>query len=388
MKKYLSKKERKVILSRLSDNQKNALFSAVSTSYKSYFANILAEFKGTRKWTFVKYIDHETIQDNVKCMCGKKLRHEFIMQHDENGEKRSIGIVHLQEELKMPDDIARRVLRGIHRINYDLDEILYKWYIGFVPNKFIKKYWSELQIKEEIRILNSAELPLLERHEKELIKQIKNLGNERKTNHNPYTDLNIITRKILLNKIDTNDYFNKFWPYIEGYIKKRNSFVPLTVLFGILVTSRKIPNDYFQGKQVLLPYFKQYLLSKNELITKKDNLDNIRFKHKNNIKIKDPNNIKLEIEFKGYDINNEFNKYPEINKNTIYESLESVICSVSLEDFNPIIRSLKEIKKNKYLAILTLKGYLKTDIDLRNRIVNTFIDEWYGEAKFKITEVD
>jgi hypothetical protein len=349
LKKYLSKKERTTILSKLSDCQKTSLFSAISMSHKSYFANILAKYKATEKWAFEKYIDHESIQENIRCMCGKKLRHEFIRQNIKTGEKRSIGVVHLQEELNIPDDIARKVIRGIHRINYNLDEILYKWNLGIQTNKFILDYWSKLKISEEIEMLKSVNLPLLEIHEKELFKQIKNLGNGIKTNHDPYVGLHSISRKILLGNINSMEYFNRFWRDIESYLKKRKGYFYITDLLGLLEKQNKIPRDFYQGKQVLLPYFERYLLSRNELIFKGYNTSDIKFMHKDQVNLTKSNSMKIELEFK---------TTQNLESNYIIMKIESAINYVSVKNFNPNLYSFKNI----YVYINTKQRNVATQV--------------------------
>ncbi|MCM3454764.1 DUF3883 domain-containing protein [Heyndrickxia oleronia] len=175
MKVYLSKRERSKLILSLSNKKRKALFSAISITHKSEFANLLASYKGTEKWEFIQYIDHGKLSKFAKCECGRSLRYEFVLKHKESNEIRSLGITHLQEELNIPDEIAKEIYKKIHNINYDLDEILVKEKQGWLLDKFIALYIenSKFKIPLEIDILLKANLPILERHVNRLFKEMK-----------------------------------------------------------------------------------------------------------------------------------------------------------------------------------------------------------------------
>jgi hypothetical protein len=176
----LSNAERAKRIKKLTKEQKEALFSSISITHKSEFANILASHKGTEKWEFSKYIDHGERLPYVKCECGRTLRYEFVLSHKESKNERSLGINHLQEELNIPEEIAKEVYKKIHTINYDLDEILEKYKEGWSLSPYIESYikYSNINIRMDIKLLIDVQLPLLDRHVNWLYDQIRKIKDQ------------------------------------------------------------------------------------------------------------------------------------------------------------------------------------------------------------------
>ncbi|MGD6870884.1 DUF3883 domain-containing protein [Sutcliffiella horikoshii] len=162
----LSSSERAEGIKKLKKEQKEALFTSISMTRKSEFASLLASHKGSERWDFHKYIDHGKRMQNVKCECGRTLRYEFVIAHRDTHITRSLGINHLQEELNIPEEIAKEIYKKIHNVNYDLDEILNKHYGGWKLNSFINSFIKSkklVDVREDIKILLSVNLPLLDR---------------------------------------------------------------------------------------------------------------------------------------------------------------------------------------------------------------------------------
>lgn len=55
---YFTEEERKAIIRSLSKSQRNALHVFSRLSKQSYFANVLASYKGTERFFFDGYVDH------------------------------------------------------------------------------------------------------------------------------------------------------------------------------------------------------------------------------------------------------------------------------------------------------------------------------------------
>lgn len=162
---YFTEEERKAIIRSLSKSQRNALHVFSRLSKQSYFANVLASYKGTERFFFDGYVDHGGVKKGVTCLCGKSLRYEFILRDIKSGQKISLGRTHFQKELDIPDHIARQVHKGIHQINIELDEILDKiWRNDTKLPQSIIKHINEIEFSEEIECLLNANLPLLRRH--------------------------------------------------------------------------------------------------------------------------------------------------------------------------------------------------------------------------------
>lgn len=196
---YLTPKERQKIILELTQPQKKALRLFSKLSQKSYFANVLASHKGTERYAFEGFIDHGSVSNRVKCLCGKSLRYEFILRDLHDNRSISLGRTHFQRELEIPDHIARLVTNGIHIINIELDEILHKIECNdFNLPQAILEHIDKLDLPSEIQCLRNAQLPLLGRHRKYLfdetkkyrlpIKQVSQIDNQTTTQQDRYLE--------------------------------------------------------------------------------------------------------------------------------------------------------------------------------------------------------
>jgi len=163
MKAYLTNEERGKIILQMTKEQKVALFRSLKLTHKSRMGNILAAYKGSREWEFYGYIDHGKVRKSIRCECGQPLRYQFILKNRVTGEKKSLGVIHLQDELKMSSKIANAVHKGIQKIDYDLDEILIRFKAGWKIPSYIERNLSELPLTKEMKLLLDHGLPLLER---------------------------------------------------------------------------------------------------------------------------------------------------------------------------------------------------------------------------------
>ncbi|KUP22050.1 hypothetical protein [Paenibacillus sp. DMB5] len=171
---YLTSEERQNIILKLTQPQKNALQVFSKISQKSYFANVLASHKGTERYVFEGFIDHGVVSNGVTCLCGKSLRYEFILNDVRENRSISLGRTHFQRELDIPDHIARLVTKGLHIINIELDEILYRFENNEIElPESILKHIHRIELPMEIQCLRNAQLPLLGRHKEYLFDHTK-----------------------------------------------------------------------------------------------------------------------------------------------------------------------------------------------------------------------
>ncbi|WP_336770069.1 DUF3895 domain-containing protein [Bacillus bombysepticus] len=160
----LSELQRERIFQSMSDEQRNYLEDHIRLDRRSMFANELADFKSDQQWELIDFIDAGEISD-LKCQCGRRLRRQYIVQNSVTGEIIKLGSTHFEEHTGIPKSIAGQVKKGIHKIQYDLDELL---------SKFDRKQLSKgliasckefgVEIPESIDGLNELDLPILDRH--------------------------------------------------------------------------------------------------------------------------------------------------------------------------------------------------------------------------------
>jgi hypothetical protein len=277
MKKYLTSAERTAILKGLTKKQKKTLFAAVGKRYRSYFADVLAKYKGTEDWVFYRYIDHGHVRKDVTCECGKPLRHQYILINKKTRKKLSLGSTHIIEELKIPESIAKEVLQGIHDINYDLDELLQKYHNDWELPEYIKINISKIKVPSEVKKLIDAGLPLLSRQLDLLYSKLSKLNSKDgckkliftlKENDGFGGDFKYEIKdesiyNVLIGKTDFNSYIYPFRQDIEQFLAKKKRYIPVYEIINYLV-GKGLPNELMYGQHALTNHFTQYLFqSKN-----------------------------------------------------------------------------------------------------------------------------
>lgn len=277
MKFYTKRKDRVEILKVLTKEQRRTLFKVIGKGYRSYFSNILAKYKGTEEWAFYGYIDHGRVRKEIKCECGRPLRHQYILINKKTKQKRNIGSTHLIEELQIPKDIAKEVAKGIHNINHDLDELLYKFNNGWELPLYIKKYINEIGISKDIEQLLRMELPLLGRHVDLLYTRIEKLisnGKEKSyivnINANEkgvfqYEVKNEDIYKILIGKMNFSNYFDRYLDDIHTYLRAQKKYVPIYDIVDYLVSNSGLANELMYGQHALTKFIINYLDQRGEL---------------------------------------------------------------------------------------------------------------------------
>jgi hypothetical protein len=277
MKRYLTQKDRATILKELTKEQKKTLFTVVGKRHRFYFADVLAKYKGTRDWGFYFYIDHGRVRKDITCECGRPLRHQYILVNKRTKEKRTIGSTHLIEGLRIPQDIAKEVLQGIHNINYDLDELLQKYNNGWELPPYVKKNIGRVNVPKDIKKLLVVDLPLLHRHLDLLFDKISKCNSKRrKTKHVFKTDNgfeyeieNNDIYKVLIGEIEPFSYINTFRQEIYRFLKKKVTYVPIYDVINYLVDVG-LPNDLMYGQHALTNYLRRYLEVRTDIATEMD----------------------------------------------------------------------------------------------------------------------
>ncbi|KZD48694.1 DUF3895 domain-containing protein [Bacillus cereus] len=164
MKTLLSELQRERILQSMSDEQRSYIEEHIRLDRRSMFANELAYFKSDQQWELIDFIDAGEISE-LKCQCGRRLRRQYIVQNSATGEIIKLGSTHFEEHTGIPKSIASQVKKEIHKIQYDLDELLSKFEKQQLSKGLIASCKEfEVEIPESIDGLNELELPILDRH--------------------------------------------------------------------------------------------------------------------------------------------------------------------------------------------------------------------------------
>lgn len=270
---YFTSEERRNIIRTLSKSQRSALHIFSKLSQQSYFANVLASYKGTETYIFDGYIDHGGVRGNVTCLCGKPLRYEFILRDVNNGGKISLGKTHFQRELNIPDHIARQVHKGIHQINIELDEILDKLWRG--DNKLpqtIEENITKLELSEEIECLLTANLPLLRRHIDYLFDATKILRHPSKKHLDATETLCKEFQDIRSGAIPYDQYIGGLYgDAIEEYLLRNKGYEPTYRIIDYLIKVYGLKNQLLYGQHALHKFFRIYLGNHPNYFEHKDN---------------------------------------------------------------------------------------------------------------------
>lgn len=292
---YLTQEERNLLFSKLSYKQQHYLQEFLKRGKKTVFASILAQQKGgysepesthiSTQWTLLDCIDAGTVSNELKCECGRSLRYQYIVKNLVTGRTLKFGKSHFQEHTGIPAEIVSEVLRGMSKIDYELDEILLKhkekWSleihegITFIP--------SEYSIPSDIQELLNLELPLLQRQVNRLIEIIKTnkqpsfleipITTQENTHQNEKNQISLFenetphynksSKEFYQNskeKIFLHDYLTfEEKDYIMTYLKDHDTVSTRQLCEFLIRDMRSYDKRYMSGKPQLYAYVASYL---------------------------------------------------------------------------------------------------------------------------------
>lgn len=177
---YLTEIERGNILKGLSSEQQTFLKESLKRGKKNAFAVVLAQQKGgyseedavhiAEKWSFVDYIDAgpEYRDKGCKCDCGYPIRYQYIVRNEVTGDVMKLSKDHFKLHTGIPAKIVAEVLKGLHNIDYELDELLYKVKMGWSLEDEGITLPVPIDVPEDIKGNLDLKLPLLDRQVKRL----------------------------------------------------------------------------------------------------------------------------------------------------------------------------------------------------------------------------
>jgi len=191
IKKYSDQEYTNAYLS-LNDEQRDVLNNFIKAGYKTKWLYILAMKKGLIKseeelvsmsetdidillnnleWDLIDYVDYLRVNPNVKCECGRALRHAYAVKHNPTGKVYVLGRDHFQQHTMLNPNDVKDIFSNFKLIDLEKIELLNK----VIENKdydIDKKINKNFEIPKDIVMQIKVKLPLLDRQ----IKRLKNNG--------------------------------------------------------------------------------------------------------------------------------------------------------------------------------------------------------------------
>lgn len=180
-----SSQERDEVLNSLTEEQRTFLLETLKRGKKTIFSNEIAKGKGTYtgsdqelnqeilEWEFIDLLDSGEGNRFYKCECGMSLRYQYIVKNLQTGEIKKFGKNHFEFHTNIPVSIVRDIIKGFEKIDYELDEILYKVENGWDSSIVNKALKSEIELPIDIQKHLELSLPLLDKQINKIEKIIR-----------------------------------------------------------------------------------------------------------------------------------------------------------------------------------------------------------------------
>lgn len=188
-KKYLDKCYQAIYCS-LNKDQKEVFNNFIKIGYQTKWAYKFAKDKGYLydelnynenieieelekdiEWRLEDYVDHFEVNKDIKCVCGKSLRHEYKLLHVPTNKIMILGSTHLEQHTNISKEDVQEIMRNFREIDKEKKEILEKVY----ENKdmdIISKVENGFDFPKDMIKQIEVGLPLLDRQ----IKRLKSSG--------------------------------------------------------------------------------------------------------------------------------------------------------------------------------------------------------------------
>ncbi len=131
---HLVPMERDIIFNGLSDEQQEYLRTFLKRGKQASFSSVLARLKGgeseddaehiSTQWILIDYIDAGEVSHDYLCECGRPLRYQYVVKNLVTDKILKFGKNHFEEHTGLSSEIVSAVIKGMHKIDKELDEIL------------------------------------------------------------------------------------------------------------------------------------------------------------------------------------------------------------------------------------------------------------------------
>lgn len=174
---HLTQKERGSLLNKATDKQKVFIKEYLKHGRRTVFSNVLAKGKASsvkdggvesaaKRWELIDYLDAGNdwqTQSQLFCECGRKLRYQYVVRNDKTGETKKFGITHFQDHTDIPPDLVKDIVKGIEKIDFEMDELLLKIADGWsLLAAGITGIPDSVEIPRDIQEHFDHDVPLLE----------------------------------------------------------------------------------------------------------------------------------------------------------------------------------------------------------------------------------
>lgn len=268
---YLTQTERDTMLQSLSLEQQNYLHEFLKRGKKTAFASVLAQQKGegledsnshiSTEWELIDFVDGGVVSNDLKCECGRALRYQYIVKNLKTNHILRFGKSHFQEHTNIPSHIVNEVVKGMTKIDYELDEILIK----------IKNSWSLLEsegidvpfyieVPPDMEAHISLNLPLLDKQVSRLrfILSENMKGNFQESNQG--SELFLFPEEQLYESLTNSEK-----EYINEYIKCYDTISIRHLCEHLISEIGSYNKRYTTGKPMIYPCISDYLDFLSEL---------------------------------------------------------------------------------------------------------------------------
>ncbi|MCG1023466.1 DUF3895 domain-containing protein [Sutcliffiella horikoshii] len=183
----LTQLERDSLLDTLSEPQKEFIVHFMKRGKRTQFSNLIAKWKAESKyeegaeetasiWELIDYIDAgpDWSAAGLQCECGRKLRRQYIVSNTITGVTHKFGRDHFQDHTNISPELAKSIIKGFDKIDFEMDEILIKIMDGWsLENEWLSSIPEDMVFPKDIAEHLGHDIPLLERQVNRLRYEIR-----------------------------------------------------------------------------------------------------------------------------------------------------------------------------------------------------------------------
>lgn len=173
----LTQSERDSLLETLSEPQKEFIVHFMKRGKRTQFSNLIATWKAESKgeegaedtasnWELIDYIDAgpDWSSAGLQCECGRKLRRQYIVSNKITGVTHKFGRDHFQDHTNISPELAKSIIKGFDKIDFEMDEILIKIMDDWsLENEWLPPIPEDMVFPKDIAEHLENDIPLLER---------------------------------------------------------------------------------------------------------------------------------------------------------------------------------------------------------------------------------
>lgn len=263
----LKQSDRDKIMESLGEDQKKFLMYFLKRGKRSAFANIMAKEKAgfgqgrgdtgdiANQWELLDFIDAGSNwrdESTLFCECNRKLRYQYVVQNRKTDEVKKFGITHFELHTGIPSFLAKQILKGLEKIDFELDEVLQKISNGWdLKDEGIFNIPSEIDIPNDIQNHFDCDIPLLERQISRLKQMVLNfeVEMERKCREEQLREQERVKKEkeSILEKLKQETVNSEWWQGLRNGI---NTSLSEDLQLGIILYLRGLKTDVVKASDI------------------------------------------------------------------------------------------------------------------------------------------